>query len=355
VKKRILLLRLDAIGDFVLFTSILPHLRKIFQDDHLTLILHPAVAPLAEHCPYVDTIIEIDQKQYAVDENYAEEITKKVRGQFDVAINTMYTRTWQSDNIIARTHAPVKIGFQCMDIDSEQKRRMNEEILYTHLVHTTKEWMFELDRYKQFLDEIGVRVTEQNLKPELWISDKDKLWTKNFIQANLPTTKFTIMCPGAGFDTKLWSSQSFARVADYLIENKSMTVVIAGSEKDKTLASSIMAKTKNKIYDLTGKMSLNQFAALAEHSSLYLGIDTAGFHIVWTLGIPTIGIFGGGHFGRFTPSFPHVKIVHHKMDCYNCYWHCIYDETKCITYITPENVIAAIDQLLQNNNKVARG
>jgi len=199
MKKRILLLRLDAIGDFVLFTSMLPHLRNKFQDDHITLILHPDVAPLAEYCPYVDNIIVIDQKQYAVDRNYAEEIVKKVQGQFDVTVNTMYTRTWQSDNIIARTHAPIKIGFQCVDTDGEQKRRSNEEILYTHLVHTTKEWMFELDRYKQFLGEISAPVPEQNLKPELWISDKDKLWAKNYIQANLPSkNKFTILCPGAG-------------------------------------------------------------------------------------------------------------------------------------------------------------
>jgi len=134
-----------------------------------------------------------------------------------------------------------------------------------------------------------------------------------------------------------------------------MHIVIVGSEKDKALASSIMVNTKNKIHDLTGKITLNQFAALAEQSSLYLGIDTAGFHIAWTLGIPTIGIFGGGHFGRFTPSLPHVRIIHHKMDCYNCYWHCIYDGTKCITSITPENVITAIDQLLRKNNKIVRG
>jgi len=356
MKLRVLLLRLDAIGDFVLFTGVLPYVRKHFQNNAITLVVDPIVAPLAEGCPYVDEIITIDQQRYATEKHYAGEIARKVRGKFEVAINVMYTRTWQSDNIIARTHAPVKIGFQCLDQDGQQERRLTEQVLYTHLVQTTNEWMFELDRYKQFLIGIGAPVSEQSMKPELWISEKDNQWAKDFVEAKFAATgKFAVLCPGAGFDSKLWSSGSFARIADYLIEDLSLPVVIAGSEKDKELASGIIVNTKNRIHGLTGKINLNQFAALVKQSSIYVGIDTAGFHIAWALGIPTIGIFGGGHFGRFTPSLPHVQIVHHAMDCYNCYWHCIYDETKCISSVTPEKVIHAIEQLMQKSDNVAKG
>ena len=348
MKKKILLLRLDAIGDFVLFTSVLPELRKLYKDYYITLAVNPTVYPMARNCPYVDTIIEIDQIKYATDIKYVADVAKQLKGKFDIVINTMYTRTWQSDNIIARTHAPIKIGFQCVDKDSERNRRLEEEILYTHLVPTETEWMFELDRYKNLLNEIGAPITGRSLKPELWISTEDRKWANDFIKTNFNSSnKFAILCPGAGFDTKLWLSKSFAKVADYIIEKIQMSVVIAGSEKDKKLASEIMTNTKNRTYDLTGKITLNQFTALVENSSMYCGIDTAGFHIAWTLGIPTIGIFGGGHFGRFTPTLPPVIIVYHKMDCYNCYWNCIYNEAKCITSINANNVIDKIEHLLR--------
>ena len=114
-----------------------------------------------------------------------------------------------------------------------------------------------------------------------------------------------VLSPGAGFDIRYWSNESFAAVADWMIEKFGMNVVIAGSVKDRSLAQGIQKLSKQKLYDLTGESSLDQFAALVGRASLFVGIESAGFHFAWTLGIPAVGIFGGGHFGRFTPSVPH--------------------------------------------------
>ena len=353
LKKRILLLRLDAIGDFVLFTSVLPHLRKVFKHGHITLMVNSVVLPLAEHCPYVDGIMGIDPKRYTTDRKFVEEIAHEVQGKFDIAINAQYSRTWQTDNIIARTHAPIKIGFECLDKDGQQERRTREQVLYTHLIRTTSEWMYELDRYVGLLQDLGISINGRILKPELWITDQDRESCNQFLKNVVsPHERFAVLCPGAGFDIKLWSAASFVSVADQLYGRYQMKVIIAGTENEKLLATSIMESMKHKAIDAMGILTLPQFVALMEKAAFYIGIDTAGFHIAWTLGKPTVGIFGGGHFGRFTPTLPHVKIVHVPMDCYYCYWHCIYDEAKCITTITPEMVMQEIERVVQTREKV---
>ncbi len=346
MNRRVLLLRLDAIGDFILFTSALPHLRQLFRDDKITLVVHPLVAPLANNCPYVDEVWHIDPERYATDSVYVAQVSRHFGGNFDIVVNTMYSRTWQSDDIAARTHAPVKIGFACLDNDGRREIRTQDQALYTTLVASPEEWMFEIERYRLLLNALGMPPDAESLQPVYWIRDEERAWADKYIANTFPDKKFAVLSPGAGFDTKLWSNEYFAAVADWLIGKFGMNVVIAGSAKDKSLAQGIQKLSKQSLYDLTGESSLNQFAALIERASLFVGIDTAGFHFAWTSGIPSVGIFGGGHFDRFTPSVPHARIVHVPMDCYRCYWHCIYDEIKCITSITPEMVKKEIEGVM---------
>ena len=354
MKNRILLLRLDAIGDFVLFTSVLPYLRKRFEGAFISLAVHPLVAPLAEGFSYVDEVWSIDPQRYAADLGYAQEIAVKLNGNVDVAINTMYTRTAVSDNVIARTHAPVKIGYECIDKDGEEQRRQREQVLYTHLIETSKEWMFEIDRHRTLLDYLGIDSLGLQLKPELWIQAEEQKAVEDFVKSKLSKNpKFVVMSVGGGFPIKLWSPDSFARVADLLVEKFGLQVLLGGTVQEKTIVESVMSRMRNAAVDVTGIFGIRQFVSLIDRSVLFFGNDTAGFHIAWSLGRPAVGIFGGGHFGRFTPSLPHVRVVHVPMDCYNCYWHCIYDEVKCITSITPEMVMAEVEQVL-NLESVAR-
>lgn len=352
MKKQILLLRLDAIGDFILFSSLLPSLREHFSEDHITMIVHPNVAPLAKGCPYVDEIWTVDPDKYASDREYAEKLIVHVRGKFDIAINAMYTRTDISDNIIARTHAPIKIGFECTDKDGQQERRLREQQLYSHLIPSLKEWTFEIDRYGQLLSYLNPESEAKKLKPDLWIREEEMAWANEFLGKHIkPNSKFVIVAPGAGDSIRYWKSEYLASVCDTLSEKYNTQIVFVGSQSDKELVASITKFMKAPFVDASGMTTLRQKAAMITRAELLVGMESSGFHLAWSLDIPTVGIVGGGHFGRFTPSLPHVRVVHVPMDCYYCYWHCIYDEIKCITSITPEMVMAEIEQVYRKENE----
>src|SRR5262245_2097585 len=55
--RRILVVKLDAIGDVVLLTPFLRELRRSFPHAKIALLVQKAIAPLVELCPYVDTVI----------------------------------------------------------------------------------------------------------------------------------------------------------------------------------------------------------------------------------------------------------------------------------------------------------
>ena len=54
--KKILIVRLDEIGDMVLTTPFLRELRRNYPKAEITLVVKPAVYNLVELCPYVDII-----------------------------------------------------------------------------------------------------------------------------------------------------------------------------------------------------------------------------------------------------------------------------------------------------------
>ena len=58
--RRILVVKLDAIGDLVLTTPFLRELKRSFPDAMITLVVTPATAPLVRLCPYVDKVLEYE-------------------------------------------------------------------------------------------------------------------------------------------------------------------------------------------------------------------------------------------------------------------------------------------------------
>lgn len=349
MKRRVLILRLDAIGDFIIFTACLRHFRAAYPNDELVLGINPVVSGIAQGCPSVDAVLEIDQKRYAADPEYAASISSQVRGRFDIAINSMYTRTWQSDHIIAKTHAPTKIGFRCLDRDGEEDRRRSQEVLYTALIDSKSEWLFELERLTGFIKALPGAAALPSLFPDLWLSDKEREQARTSLsKLGINPDRFAVLTPGAGDPIRYWSLDHFGAVARFLTDEENLDVVILGNKAESVLADGILAHHRNKIFNLCGATDLRRMLAIISEAKILVGTESAGFHMAWAANVPAVCIAGGGHFDRFLPRLPHVEIVNHPMDCYHCYWHCIYDEVKCITGITPEMVLAAVRKLLSS-------
>ena len=58
--ERILILRLDAVGDFILTSAAIRELRANYPSAFITLVVNRRVYPLAEFCPYVNEVIPFD-------------------------------------------------------------------------------------------------------------------------------------------------------------------------------------------------------------------------------------------------------------------------------------------------------
>jgi heptosyltransferase-3 len=168
--------------------------------------------------------------------------------------------------------------------------------------------------------------------------------------------KFVVLFPGAGASYRTWQLDKFAEVADYLVSQKGLEVLIAGGPNDTKLAENILAQCTNKdrIVNIAGQLDLGNFTHLLDRSLFYFGSETGPLHIAIGVNTPTIVVLGGGYVGRFYPYGDekiHRFISDPTATCRGDRWQCGQnlkpgEIVPCIRNISVHQAIAEIDVLL---------
>ena len=124
------------------------------------------------------------------------------------------------------------------------------------------------------------------------------------------------------------------------------TFVICGTENDVTEADKIIELSDNKnVFNFCGRLSLIETVALIKECEFLTGVESAPCHIATAIGVPSVVLTGGGHFGRFVPYSNLQTLVNKEMDCYGCNWQCKYERVYCMEEIRVEEVVSAVENV----------
>jgi ADP-heptose:LPS heptosyltransferase len=304
-KKRVLILRKDTLGDYILFYPTLSSYRKKYADAEITLVVSSLFKDLSPLLNNFEHIIWFDAKQFRTHFLYRRKfLLDLARKGFDVAIQPTFSREPMGDFMIAMTGAQERIGVDgdCTASTEDEKRKNNA--IYTKCITIPDSIITELDKNRAIAERITgeeVEVTFPTIDDQIF-SDKIALQTQK--EHELEKGEYVIFFPGSGTRFKVWPVEKFAEIADYFIE-KEITPVLCGSNGEKDLVESILRHMKYKegFVDLSGKTDLPTMIHLLKNSKCYFGSDTGIAHISAGILVPVICRLGGGHFKRFFPFF----------------------------------------------------
>lgn len=156
---------------------------------------------------------------------------------------------------------------------------------------------------------------------------------------------FAILMPGAaGGPAKRWSAASFGDLAQMLAMRGTPVVILGGPEdKDVTAAVASLAPSA---FDLGGRTNLTEAIDLIAAAQVAIANDTGPMHIAAAVGVPTIGIYGSTSPDDTPPLADAAAVVTHRISCSPCNQRiCPLGHTRCLTAITPGEVLATLDQL----------
>jgi len=86
-----------------------------------------------------------------------------------------------------------------------------------------------------------------------------------------------------------------------------------------------------------------------KHASVYLGHDSGPIHLAAAAGVPCVGIYSARNpAGTWFPYGNRHRVILHDVPCAGCKLsECTVYAKRCITSITVAEVLAAVEDLLQ--------
>ncbi|MDD2850957.1 MAG: glycosyltransferase [Desulfuromonadaceae bacterium] len=347
--EQILFLRTDAIGDNVLASSMLPHIKSKYPDATLTIVCQDRVAPLYIECPYVDNIIDYNLWQLFNSEECRNSTVAKINDiNPTLLINTVFSRDNQNYYLSLNCNAPVRIACEgdTSNISPESKVEFDKN--FSHLIPNDPKNKTELSKHRHLLQQLGIFAPE--LMPQVWISKNDECLAEElFHRLGIVQENTIVLFPGAQMDFKIYPH--FKRVIQSL---SNYDLILLGDAQTSDYFDELFHGFSGRAYNLAGMTTLPQLAAIMRRARLYIGVDTSGAHIACAVGLPNVVILGGGHFGRFLPYSPLTTVVSYLLECHNCNWQCKYDRCHCVQDIRPDLVINAIKHALTRKSVLPR-
>ncbi len=352
-KNTILLIRVDAIGDFVLWTTAAKEFRRLYPTDKykITLLANKTWADLAKSISYWDDIWILDRERFTRDPVHRFTMLREVRNAgFEIVIQPTFSREFFiGDAIVRASGAKVRIGSigDCSNIEPYQKRISDQ--WYTLLVPASKSSLMELKRNAEFMRGLGLHDFKADL-PELFPGGMDC--------PSIPKNYYVIF-PGAMLGKRMWPVERFALLASEIYKKTGLAGIVCGGLGEEKIGQRLVAICNVPLINLVGETTLKQLAAIIKDAHFLVGNETSAVHIAVAVSVPSVCILGGGKFGRFMPydievstnrSLPRAAM--HQMDCFGCNWKCIYPHRKnetapCISEIKVEDVLKEIEDILK--------
>lgn len=297
----LLILRHDAIGDYVLFRNYLHYIRNhaIYKNYKIVLIGNILWQDLAKDMDssYVDEYIFIHVKKFTQGLLYRYKTLKKIYAkQYDEFVYPVYAREYQVEHLLVGLTVKKAVAYHTPPPEYAPWQRKKMNTFYQKLIPPPENvFLFEGIKNQYFISQW----LEQDipvLKPEIALNISEH---KHHLPFN-----YIVLFPGASTSRKRWSTRHFATVAQHILDHyPSLHIVIAGSQQDNLYAQKIiqLCHTSNKIHNWTGKTTLTQLAHLIKNAKLLISNDTVAIHIAAAVECPFICVAMGQDKGKFIP------------------------------------------------------
>jgi ADP-heptose:LPS heptosyltransferase len=351
---RILILKLDHIGDFIVALPALEHLRASWPTANITLICASWNRDWAQASGLFDTVIPFDfftstnaEWRGATAEQFA--AFEALRpGSFDLAIDLRHdpdTRMLlgQIDATFrAGFYAPSHRGGDSLDIALPDMEHISMAAGTGRPVPAALR-----------LQLLAYAVTASFMPP---VTPAARL-----IGPAAPPggdRRYAILAPGAGSPIRIWPLSRLIEAGRTIADRYDLDIVVTGSPAERDAGEAIVQALAGKnVKNLAGVLPLAELPALISGASLYIGYDTGTTHLAASLDVPTVAILSGvPTLEVWEPTGKKVIVVAGRIACSPCYLtqasQCPYG-VPCLTVITTDDVLSACDVLLSRPSVAA--
>ena len=342
--QRVLVLRLDRIGDVVMSLSALSALRSRLPRAHVTLAVGSWAMEIARSAP-VDEVLEWNAPWVGRGVEGRDGWRRLLREawrlrsrRLDLGID--FQGDPRAALLLRLTGARGRVGYA----------NAGGEALLTHVVPLDETLSWPEQNLLAVRRALGD--TPDGGFPSL-VSDAEIAAARERLpQARAP---WVGIHPSGGRRVKEWPADRWSAVGRELLAQCGGSVIVTGSHDDRPLAQAIVAALGgSNTWDLTGELTLRQTLGVIAACDVFLSADTGPMHLAQALGTPSVSVFGPSDPARYITSRDasrHV-IVRPSLWCSPCNLirrpprECQDRVPECLERVSVSEVVASATTLL---------
>src|SRR6185369_8748343 len=279
--KRVVVRGTNWVGDSVMTVPALRALRRVLPEANVTLVIRPGTRGIFSEADYVDDVLVYDRKGAL---SVIPQVREWKRRKFDLAV--LFQNAFEAALIPFLAGVPVRLGYATESRQAilthplplpDWRSSKHEVFYYLYLVTALEQMLFGHST-----------VCEAEPDASIQISETRKAEAAELLRAFGVSEDEAVVaiCPGSiNSRAKRWPAESYASLADRLIDSR-RKVLLIGSKDELDVTESVTQKMRNQAVVLTGKTSLDQITAVLDRADLVVTNDTGPAHIAAALGRP---------------------------------------------------------------------
>jgi len=336
VKTRILLVKLDALGDVLRTTSVLPNLHAKYPGASVTWITKRNALSVLKSNPYVDRV-------FTIDSNYLEFILNE---EFDIGI--CLDSDSLSSSILSLAKCKNKFGFSANS--SGKPIPVNKEAEYWWLMGVNDTLKTENRKtYQEIIHNI-CSLDYKKFPPVINRTIIKEDFLKEFISVNKIDTSLNIIGINTGggnrWEWKKWILESYIdlirKIKSELPESQ---IILYGGPEEIDFNRRILSEIGSLVVDAGCQNSLEDFITLVSICNLFITPDSLGFHIATALEKNVLVLVGPTSPWELE-TYGKGEIIFPDMDCIACYLNKCNKNPNCMMNIQPNLVMEKIRHYL---------
>lgn len=343
--KKILVIKIRNLGDVLLTSPIFPILKDRFPRAKIDLYINQEGVDLMESHPCIDEIIPYDRsckKKFIFSRFFYEwKILQSIRkNKYDLILNL--TEGDRGAICAKVSKAPITVGFDPGESRSKRK-------IYTHLVKVPGPPRHTVEIHLDALRRIGIFPRREEKKLSLFVKDKARKKVSELLTKK-GVSSFIMIHPVARWTFKRWPEEKVQALLYKLLERGEKMVITAGNDPKEMASLNRITKDihSDNLLVCNGTLSLAEFAAMIENSSLLISMDTLAAHIASSLQKKLVVLFGPTSEQKWGPWQNDNAIVLTKpFSCRPCFMDGCggSKRSQCLEEIEVEEVLEAMEKL----------
>jgi ADP-heptose:LPS heptosyltransferase len=337
--KRILVIKLRAIGDVLLSTAVLPDLRAAFAGAEVDFLTEKFCSGVLEGNQHLSSLLVFDPKTES-----GPALIRRVRdNRYDIVIDLFGNP--RSALVTLLSGARLRVGY-----------RFNwRRFCYNRVVEPRGGEVHNVEFNRDALRRLDIATGAG--KPLFPVDPAAETFAERFLQEHNPAgARLVALNPGGGWMSKKWRPAQFAALGRMVSAADGTRLLVVWGPGEEAEAAEVVEAIGGAAI-LAPRTTLKQLASLLKRSSVLVTNDSGPMHIAASLGVPVVAVFGPTVPKLQGPVFTESEVVTlATLDCLGCGYTLCPIGNPCMVDLPVEDVYRAYAKVVQRtvNNPLSR-